>query len=85
MIASPHFAQMRLVIWLASSRFASEARAVFESSPFFGIDFGPLSHLSSVCLLVFLDCLLSNGYAEAGIFTLSWVVVYHRAFLLSNV
>ena len=43
MIASPHFAQMRLVMWLTSSRFASEARAVFESSPFFGIDSRPLS------------------------------------------
>jgi hypothetical protein len=43
MIASPHFTQMRLVIWLGSSRFASEARAVFESSPFFGIDSRPLS------------------------------------------
>src|SRR5579885_1776461 len=37
MMASPHFAQMRLVRWLSSSRFASEARAVFESSPFFGM------------------------------------------------
>ena len=43
MIASPHFAQMRLVRWLISSRLASEARAVFESSPFFGIDSKPLS------------------------------------------
>jgi hypothetical protein len=43
MIASPHFAQMRLVMWLTSSRFASEARAVFESSPFLGIDSRPLS------------------------------------------
>ncbi len=43
MIASPHFAQMRLVMWLTSSRFAIEARAVFESSPFFGIDSRPLS------------------------------------------
>jgi hypothetical protein len=43
MIGSPHFAQMRLVRWLISSRFASEARAVFESSPFLGISLRPLS------------------------------------------
>lgn len=43
MMASPHLAHMRLVRWLISSRFASDARAVFESSPFFGIDVRPLS------------------------------------------
>ncbi len=49
MIASPHFAQMRLVMWLISSRLASEARAVFESSPFFGIDSRtPFAYLLSV-------------------------------------
>ena len=51
MIASPHFAQTRLVMWLTSSRFASEARAVFESSPFFGIDLDPF-RLSSVRLIL---------------------------------
>ncbi len=43
MIGSPHLAHTRLVRWLTSSRFASDARAVFESSPFFGIDGRPLS------------------------------------------
>jgi hypothetical protein len=43
MIGSPHLAQTRLVRWLSSSRLASDARAVFESSPFFGIDMRPLS------------------------------------------
>ena len=39
MIASPHFSQTRLVIWFAtSSRLANEARAVFESSPFFAMN-----------------------------------------------
>ena len=84
MIASPHFAQMRLVMWLISSRFASEARAVFESSPFFGIDFRPLSPIfcpfDSLWIAYYL-----NGYAVSGIFTLCWIVVYHREFLLSNV
>ncbi len=45
MIASPHFAHMRLVIWLTSSRFAIEERAVFESSPFLAIDSRPLSSI----------------------------------------
>jgi hypothetical protein len=55
MIASPHFAQMRLVRWLTSSRFASEARAVFESSPFLGIRLGPLSPIFCLSrLLLFL-------------------------------
>ena len=67
MIASPHFAQMRLVMWLISSRFASEARAVFESSPFFGIDFRPLSPI--FCPFDYLlDCLRSNDYAISGIY-----------------
>ena len=51
MIASPHFAQMRLVRWLISSRFAIEARAVFESSPFLGIDcWTPFAYLPAFCL-----------------------------------
>jgi hypothetical protein len=55
MIASPHFAQMRLVRWLTSSRFASEARAVFESSPFLGIRLRPLSPIFCLSrLLLFL-------------------------------
>jgi len=84
MIASPHFAQMRLVIWLTSSRFASEARAVFESSPFFGIDSRPLSpifyqfdHLAGLLTI--------HSYAVAGMCLLCWNEVYHREFLLSNV
>jgi hypothetical protein len=84
MIASPHFAQMRPVIWLTSSRFASEARAVFESSPFLGIDSRPLSPI--FCPSDYLSgCLLSNGYAISGIFMFRWIEVYHREFLLSIV
>jgi hypothetical protein len=60
MIASPHFAQMRLVKWLMSSRFASEARAVFESSPFFGIDSRPLSPI--FCLFNCLSELYTNQW-----------------------
>src|SRR5581483_2375137 len=37
MIGSPHFSQTRLVTKLTSSRCASEARAVLESSPFFAM------------------------------------------------
>ena len=55
-IASPHLAQMRLVIWLSSSRFASDARAVFESSPFFGIDVRPLSPVFSAVYLNSCGC-----------------------------
>ena len=58
MIASPHFAQMRLVKWLMSSRFASEARAVFESSPFF--DSRPLSPI--FCLFNGLSALHINQW-----------------------
>ncbi len=54
MIASPHFAQTRLVRWLTSSRFAIDARAVFESSPFLGIDSRPLSPIF-LLLFVYLD------------------------------
>ena len=36
-MGSPHLEQIRSVRWLISSRLASEARAVFESSPFFGM------------------------------------------------
>ena len=53
MIASPHFAQMRLVMWLTSSRFAIEARAVFESSPFLALILDPF-RLSSVRIILFL-------------------------------
>jgi hypothetical protein len=67
MIASPHFAQMRLVMWLISSRLASEARAVFESSPFFGIDSRPLSPIFCPFDYV-LVCLRSNTYAISGIY-----------------
>src|SRR5579883_1270782 len=50
MICSPHFSQTRLVRWLISSRLASEARAVFESSPFFGMsDYDPLSSVYLNC------------------------------------
>src|SRR5437868_7485848 len=49
-MASPHFAQMRSVRWLASSRFASEARAVFESSPFLAMNYDPFRLFSSVYL-----------------------------------
>src|SRR5438067_1619691 len=56
MIASPHLLQMRLVRWLSSSRFASEARAVFESSPFLGIDVRPLSPIFLLyCCSLYLD------------------------------
>src|SRR5579875_1375430 len=41
MIGSPHFAQMRLVRWLTSSRLASDARAVLDSSPLRGISATP--------------------------------------------
>ncbi len=51
---------MRLVIWLISSRFASEARAVFESSPFFGIDSRPLSPI--FCLFHCLSELHTNQW-----------------------
>jgi hypothetical protein len=48
--------QMRLVRWLSSSRFASEARAVFESSPFLGIDVRPLSPVFLLyCCFLYLD------------------------------
>src|SRR5437588_968514 len=58
MIASPHLLQMRLVRWLSSSRFASEARAVFESSPFLGIDVRPLSPIFLLyCCFLYLDFL----------------------------
>jgi hypothetical protein len=60
MIASPHFAQIRLVMWLISSRFASEARAVFESSPFFAIDSRPLSPI--FCLFDYLSGLHTNQW-----------------------
>src|SRR5437868_4308501 len=56
MMASPHLLQMRLVRWLSSSRFASEARAVFESSPFLGIDTRPLSSIFLLdCCFLYLD------------------------------
>lgn len=41
--------------------------------------------LSSVRLLVYLICLLSNDYTVSGIAKLCWIEVYHREFLLSNV
>src|SRR5437764_15392568 len=63
MIASPHLEQMRLVRWLSSSRFASEARAVFESSPFLGIDSRPLS---PIFLLVLYVSGLSCGIGVPG-------------------
>ena len=84
MIASPHFAQTRLVIWLTSSRFASEARAVFESSPFFGIDSRPLSPI--FCQLELSCWFAYNPIAmPSGMCMLCWNEVYHREFLLSNV
>src|SRR5450759_1148127 len=52
MMASPHLEQTRLVRWLISSRFASEARAVFESSPFLGIDSRPLAPIFLLVLCV---------------------------------
>ena len=83
MIASPHFAQMRLVMWLISSRFASEARAVFESSPFFGINSEPLSPI--FCPFDYLWIAYYPMAMPYQTYTLCWIVVYHREFLLSNV
>lgn len=77
MIASPHFKQMRLVRWLASSRFASEARAVFESSPFLGIDSRPLSPIFLLCF-----CVPGNGGHRSAHIELT--TVYHRMAGMSN-
>src|SRR5712692_5766426 len=77
MIGSPHFSQIRLVIWLSSSRFASEARAVFESSPFLGIDPGPLSPI--FCLSGLLSQrFIHNNTKHTCLFALYRTVVYHR-------
>src|SRR6266516_412810 len=77
MIASPHFKQMRLVRWLASSRFASEARTVFESSPFLGIDSRPLSPIFLLCF-----CVPDNGRHHSTHIELT--TVYHRMTDMSN-
>ena len=82
MIASPHLLQMRLVRWLSSSRFASEARAVFESSPFLGIDTRPLSPIFLLdCCFLYLDfpevlMYLAMGYTIHGA-SITSATVYH--------
>ncbi len=79
MIASPHFAQIRLVRWFASSRFASEARAVFDSSPFLGIDSNPF-RLSSV----YLDFSVVLAYLMNYASPYSVTIVYHSREGVSN-
>src|SRR5437667_3247103 len=85
MIASPHLLQMRLVRWLSSSRFASEARAVFESSPFLGIDSRPLSPIClTMCVCLDFQVPYYGQYERIMFVHIGLVTVYHNYGRMSN-
>src|SRR5262249_36174105 len=82
MMNSPHLAHWRVVRWLISSRLASEARAVLESSPFFAMINAPLGR--DVLLMV----LYGKSSVAGGKMQPGWekypLEVYHMRAALST-